>query len=144
VGSSLKEDAFVSSIRQRFAIPGAACSFDLPHLHFWMNLPESKRKEMKQSWFGNLKIIDEAITLTLSFLRQRGRYQKAVASNGFFPGLTDDKGELVQVRLDVSSGCYPTLSGNKYRYALRFMQFSEGTDSIKSTDSDIEFEIASC
>ena len=32
-GSALKEDKLLSAIRQRFAIPGGSCSFDLPNLH---------------------------------------------------------------------------------------------------------------
>lgn len=144
IGSQLKEDSFVSSIRQRFAIPGGACSFDLPNLHFWMNLPEEKSQNMIDTWLDNLKVIDDATGLILSFLRQRGRFEKAIASKGFFPGLADDSGELVQVKLDVESGCYPTLSGNKYRYALRFMHFTHGLEPAKPIDTDLEFEIASC
>lgn len=144
IGSHLKEDSFVSSIRQRFAIPGGACSFDLPNLHFWMNLPQAQRQSMITHWLGSLKVIDDATSLTLSFLRQRGRFENAVANKGFFPGLADDSGELVQVRLDTGSGCYPTLSGNKYRYALRFMQFTHGLEPAKPIDTDLEFQIASC
>lgn len=144
IGSDLKEDSFVSSIRQRFAIPGGACSFDLPNLHFWMNQSEQQCLAMKQNWLDSLQVIADATSLTLSFLRQRGRFQTVTAQKGFFPGLADDRGELVQIKLDVESGCYPTLSGNKYRYALRFMQFAHGDQVTKPLETDLEFQIASC
>ena len=144
IGSNLKEDSFISSIRQRFAIPGGTCSFDLPNLHFWMNLPDERRLEMKNNWLDSLKVIENATSLTLSFLRQRGRFQTVTAVKGFFPGLAEDSGELVQIKLSVASGCYPILSGNKYRYALRFMHFSHGDETAKPIDTDLEFQIASC
>ena len=144
IGSNLKEDSFISAIRQRFAIPGGTCSLDLPNLHFWMNLPEIQRANMVNHWLNNLKVIENATNLTLSFLRQRGRFQTVMATKGFFPGLAEDSGELVQVKLSVESGCYPILSGNKYRYALRFMSFSYGAEVAKPIDTDLEFQIASC
>ena len=39
LGQSLREDRFLSSIRQRFSIPGGTCSFDLPALHYWRQQP---------------------------------------------------------------------------------------------------------
>ena len=44
-GSALKDDKLLSAIRQRFAIPGGACSFDLPNLHFWLQQPLEQRQE---------------------------------------------------------------------------------------------------
>ncbi len=41
-GQSLKEDRFLSTIRQRFNLPGGACCFDLPALHHWLHLPQDK------------------------------------------------------------------------------------------------------
>ncbi|WP_100643101.1 cell division protein ZapD [Alteromonas facilis] len=144
VGQDLKDNPFIASIRQRFAIPGGSCSFDLPNLHFWANLPDEQKAKDKLHWLSSLQVIANAIELTLSFLRQRGNFQTAIANNGFFPGLSDDRGELIRIRLDVESGCYPTLSGNKYRYALRFMHFGHGESASKPVDTNLSFEIASC
>ncbi|MDM7859543.1 cell division protein ZapD [Alteromonas sp. ASW11-36] len=144
IGSDLKEHPFISSIRQRFAIPGGSCSFDLPNLHHWTHLPAEQQAKDKQTWLQTLHVIDNAIALTLSFLRQRGNFTTVEATNGFFPGLSDDRGELVRIKLAVGSGCYPTLSGNKYRYALRFMHFGHGEDASKPVEQTLSFEIASC
>ncbi|MBT0585538.1 cell division protein ZapD [Alteromonas oceanisediminis] len=144
IGSDLKDDPFLATIRQRFAIPGGACAFDLPNLHYWMSLGEATREKSQATWRESFTVIDEAINLTLSFLRERGRFKSVSAAKGFFPGLADERGELVRVKLDPATGCYPTLSGNKYRYALRFMNFSQTEVSSKPIDTDITFEIASC
>lgn len=38
-GSQLKQDRFISALRQRFGMPGACCNFDLPQLHYWLAKP---------------------------------------------------------------------------------------------------------
>ncbi len=144
IGSDVKDNAFVASIRQRFAIPGGTCSFDLPNLHFWMHQTPDRRKSDQQKWLSNLALIDNAITLSLSFLRQRGNYQLVEAVNGFFPGLSDDKGDLIRIRMLDALDIYPTLSGNKYRYALRFMRFDVECGNNKPVEHSLKFEIASC
>ncbi|MFA0698779.1 cell division protein ZapD, partial [Vibrio sp. 10N.222.49.C9] len=49
-GTKLKEDSFLSSIRQRFNLPGGACCFDLPALHYWLHQPLEKRMADAQQW----------------------------------------------------------------------------------------------
>ena len=56
-GSALKEDKFLNAIRQRFAIPGGACSFDLPNLYFWLQQPLAERQAEINGWLHTLSLI---------------------------------------------------------------------------------------
>jgi cell division protein ZapD len=141
-GTELKSDAFLQSIRQRFAIPGATCSFDLPQLHYWLNLSKETRQQNINEWLSFVALIDDAISMLLTFLRQRGQFVAQSAVNGFFQGDAEDKSELVRIRVDSDTGAYPTLSGNKHRYALRFMKIEDG-NSVAVSDT-IEFKMATC
>lgn len=143
-GTELKEDKFLSSIRQRFAIPGGACSFDLPNLHYWLAQPESQRSQIMNSWLATLKNVDKAISICLSFLRERGQFRPITASNGFYQGVAEDKNELIRVRCNTDNGYYPNLSGNKYRYAVRFMWFEPAGKTNVSVEDDITFSVAAC
>ncbi len=144
IGVSLKDDKFLASIRQRFSIPGGTCSFDLPNLHYWIKQPlELVRKDIA-TWLQELTLINEAIEVTLSFLRERGRFSAMSADNGFFQGIADDKNELIRVKSATDQGYYPMLSGNKYRYAIRFMLFTPNESGSSAVSDTIEFELASC
>jgi cell division protein ZapD len=144
IGVRLKEDKFLSSIRQRFSIPGGTCSFDLPNLHYWLKQPlENIRKDVSD-WFEELNIISNAIDVTLSFLREKGSFSDTLAANGFYQGIADDKNELIRVFSSTDQGYYPVLSGNKYRYAIRFTLFTPNENGGSSTDADIAFKLASC
>ncbi|MCW8091615.1 cell division protein ZapD [Alteromonas sp. ASW11-130] len=143
-GHELKDDKFLNSIRQRFVIPGGACSFDLPNLHFWLVQPLVTRQHDIQQWMDNLKLIQESIAISLSFLRERGHFSPHTAEHGFYQGVAEDKNELIRVKCDVGEGYYPTLSGNKYRYAIRFMWFEPGEQQSSSVESKVTFSIAAC
>ncbi|NMH59201.1 cell division protein ZapD [Alteromonas ponticola] len=143
-GNELKDDKFLNSIRQRFVIPGGACSFDLPNLHFWLAQPLQARQQSIRQWIDALKLIEESIAVSLSFLRERGHFTSHTAPQGFYQGAAEDKNEMIRVKCDVSAGYYPTLSGNKYRYAIRFMWFEPSDQQASSVESEVTFSLAAC
>ena len=143
-GVSFKEDKFLASIRQRFSIPGGTCSFDLPNLHYWLKQPPEIKFKDVDEWLADLSLINQAIEICLSFLRERGRFSDVTANNGFYQGVADDKSELIRVYSQTDQGFYPILSGNKYRYAIRFMLFTPNANGGSAVEADVAFKIASC
>ncbi|WP_334013580.1 cell division protein ZapD [Alteromonas sp. S167] len=143
-GSALKEEKLLSAIRQRFAIPGGACSFDLPNLHFWLQQPLTQRQSDITKWLETLALLDDAIAVSLSFIRERGQFTAVTAENGFYQGVAEDKNELIRVRCRVDEGYYPTLSGNKYRYALRFMLFTSNDNGSSAVEDHVQFHLTAC
>jgi cell division protein ZapD len=144
LGSSLKDDRFLGSIRQRFSIPGGATSFDLPHLFCWLKQSKDVRNKDITMWVNQLALVRENITLLMQYLRERGRYEEVVGTNGFYQGVVTDKIDLIRVRCSNSQGYFPVLSGNKYRYGIRFMQLVPDEGSAGGVLGDIKFDIACC
>ena len=144
VGAELKEDRFLSSIRQRFSIPGGTCSFDLPHLHYWLHQPNEHKQQNINTWLHELTPIQQAMDMTLSFLRERGRFSVVEAENGFHQGIAEDKNELIRVLSATNQGYYPMLSGNKYRYAIRFTLFTPTMHGGSSVEGKVSFKLACC
>ena len=143
-GTALKDDKFLASIRQRFSIPGGTCSFDLPNLHYWLNRPQDDIHQSIKNWLLSLKLLEETVSVLLSFLRERGQFKPFEASNGFYQGVADDKCGLMRIRCDSNQGYYPTFSGNKYRYAIRFMLFESAAGQSPSVENTVSFAMASC
>ena len=144
IGTGLKGERFLLSIKQRFSIPGATCSFDLPNLHYWLRQPEVTIKADIERWIGEFALIQQAIEITLSFLRERGRFESIEAKKGFYQGVADDKNDLIRIHCAAEDNFYPTLSGNKYRYAIRFMLFEPDETGQVSIDRTINFKLACC
>lgn len=144
VGAELKEDRFLSSIRQRFSIPGGTCSFDLPNLHYWLQQPSENKQQNVIIWLQEISPIQQAMEMTLSFLRIRGRFRSVEAENGFYQGIAEDKNELIRVLSVTNEGYFPMLSGNKYRYAIRFSLFTPTMQGCTSIDIKVNFKLACC
>lgn len=144
IGYELKSDRFLTAIRQRFSIPGATCSFDLPKLHYWLSLDKNTKQSNLHQWLEPLTILKDAIYLALEFIRNREELSDVSAENGFYQGVTDSKIELIRVQSLQTTLFYPTLSGNKYRYAVRFMKFSQNDNESTAVDETVTFLLARC
>ncbi len=144
IGAKLKNERFLLAIRQRFSIPGATCNFDLPNLHYWLKQPDEVIQGDIERWVSEFSLIQQAIEITLSFLRERGRFESIDANKGFYQGVADDKNDLIRIHCASDKNYYPTLSGNKYRYAIRFMRFEPDENGQFNIDESINFSLACC
>ncbi|MGB2105359.1 MAG: cell division protein ZapD, partial [Glaciecola sp.] len=115
IGSALKEDRFLRSIKQRFSIPGGTCNFDLPNLHFWLKQSLNIKTEQVAKWNLEFEHVKEAIATSLTFLREQSNFISENAGNGLFQGSADEKVELLRIHCASDEGYYPVVSGNKYR-----------------------------
>lgn len=138
----LKEDKFLAPLRQRFAIPGGTCYFDVPQLQYWFNLPQTERTAMANNWCNEFSLLQQAISFVLGFCREKGQFTSLTAENGFYQHNTDQH-ELLRIRYPLDAGVYPTVSGNKYRYAIRFMQLCD-ENGRSSSEKSISFQLACC
>ncbi|MDX1537685.1 cell division protein ZapD [Arsukibacterium sp.] len=139
---ALKDDNFLAPLRQRFSIPGGCCYFDMPQLQYWFSLPLAERQAQAEDWLNQVSLAEQAIRYVLSFIRERGHYQDVLADNGFYQQNAEQY-ELLRIKYPAGEGTYPTVSGNKYRYAIRFMQLD--ADSARSAAAKTQqFQLACC
>jgi len=116
----LKNDKFLSSLKQRFAIQGGSSSFDLPQLQFWLHQETNKQEADILSWLNRLEQISLSLSLVLKFIRQRANFEEIQSDSGFY----QDNGEgllLLRIKVNSDANHYPTISGNRLRYSIRFM-----------------------
>ncbi len=143
---SIRADDLVNAIKQRSTIPGGSCGFDLPAYHHWLNQPMEIRIRDLDRWYRDLRIIRDAVSYSLSIIRNSATPQQAVAENGMFQqGLESGTScQLIRVVLPADSPYYPEISGSKHRFTLRFM-YREDTHSRPSqAGENIEFELHCC
>ncbi|WP_417616488.1 cell division protein ZapD [Oceanisphaera sp.] len=134
-GQQLREDKLLTAIRSRFAIPGGLCSFDVPQLHYWLHQPRENQQQDIDGWLAQLQLLQQGLELQLTLWRETGQFQSQVANNGFFQ---DDAAHthIIRLRLPADQAIYPVVSGNKYRYTIRFMPVDN------HEIGNVEFELA--
>jgi cell division protein ZapD len=138
----LKEDKLLSSLKQRFAIQGGSSSFDLPQLHFWLHQDNKHNRQEIQQWLKLLSDISSALALILKFIRLGAEFVEIEADSGFY----QDNGEgllMLRIKLPQDAKYYPTVSGNKFRYSIRFMLPCEHTGRRYANQATI-FHLARC
>lgn len=140
LGQPLKDDRFLTALRQRLTIPGGCCSFDLPSFHLWLKQPQQKRDEQVQNWLQHLILLDQALASCMQLIRQLGEFQFYTCTNNFFQE-TNGEVNLIRIRVDLDKNVFPQVSGHMSRYSIRFLPL-DAYDNM-NTDS-IEFELACC
>ena len=146
IAGELKTSEFLISIRQRSAIPGGTCDFDLPAFHYWLQQPPRDRTKDLAHWLGDFDAIGQAIQLILSLTRDSTPMTKVLAQGGVFQRTLDPNlpCQLVRIALPADLPCFVELSGGRHRFTARFMEFSSAEDRVRQTDQDIEFNLACC
>lgn len=136
----LQNDKLLNTIRQRLSIPGGCCSFDLPTLHVWLNLPKETQDEIIEGWIAPLYVLKESISTIISLTRNTGAHQSVVAKKGFFQDIAENK-ELLRVKLKAKDLIYPQISGVKNRYMIRFLPYDADNGIVPD---EFDFSIFSC
>ncbi|UGA54321.1 cell division protein ZapD [Vibrio sp. VB16] len=138
-GRTLKEDRFLSSIRQRFNLPGGTCCFDLPALHYWNHLPIEQRQRNAQGWMNTLAPLSKSLNLWLKLCRETGYFNPQIARNGFYQSDAEEA-NILRLNIPLADGVFPMISGHKNRFAIKFMSFDNG----QAYSQDVEFDLAIC
>jgi cell division protein ZapD len=145
-GQTLRQDELVSTIRQRIAIPGGTCNFDVPAYHYWLNQPAEQRIHHLNHWMEDLRLIHEGVIQVLKALRESTPAIKAVALGGSYqqslePGSSY---QLLRILLPLESSLFPEISAGKHRFTLRFLEQPMTVTRPLQTEQDVEFELQCC
>jgi cell division protein ZapD len=146
IASELKSSDFLTSIRQRSAIPGGTCDFDLPAFHYWLQQTPEQRKQDLLRWLGSFDSIGQSIQLILSMTRDSTPLKPAMAERGVYqrtldPGLPC---QLIRIALPAGTPLFAELSGGRHRFTARFMHFTATDGRASQTGQDVEFKLACC
>jgi cell division protein ZapD len=144
IGQYLRENEWLMGIKNRAAIPGGVCEFDLPSYHFWLNRDPAFRQKDLSGWLNPMLPIRQGIGIVLRLLRASGRPETQVAVRGSYQlMLAGRTAQLVRLRLRRSDAFIPEISANKYALNIRFTM--PDTDlRPKQADADVTFELTFC
>ena len=143
-GQELRENDWLMAIRQRTAIPGGACEFDLPSFHYWLHLDPAVRREELLKWLGHFSPLREGLRIVLRFLRESGKRTSCHASGGVFQQMMGGKlVPMLRVLVPKDLPCVPEVSANKYALNVRFTH-AQGSERGKTFDQDVDFELVFC
>ena len=145
IGHQLRQNEFLSSIKQRSSISGGTCDFDLPSYHYWLERPAEKRLEDLKQWISNFDDIRAAISLILKLIRDSATSTNEMAESGFFQRTLETSApfQLIRVTMPENIPCFAEISGGKHRFTVRFMS-TNFQDRPTQSSQDISFILTTC
>lgn len=145
-GARLRGSDLIAQVRQRLAIPGGMCSFDLPGFHHWLNREPERRAEQMNDWMEDLRIIEDAVHIALKLVRESAAPRRVTASSGFYQQNLDPSSacQIVRVLVADADEVFPEVSGGKHRFTVRFLRYTEQCARPQQTPEDIRFELQCC
>jgi len=144
VGQHLREDDWLMAIKQRAAIPGGMCEFDLPAFHYWLHRPAEDRTHQLLRWRAPFTSIRAGVDIVLGLLRDSGQHEVEHANNGNYQRMLESRNpQLIRVGLDDAQPCVPEISANKYMLNIRFVY--AGTGQMRMcTGETLDFDLTFC
>ena len=144
VGQELRENEWLMSIKQRTAIPGGVCEFDLPSYHYWLQQETEVRRHDLQQWLAPFLPTRDAIGIVLRLLRESGKTTTQIAHQGVYQQMMAGRmAQMLRIGLSGDYACIPEISANKYALNIRFTT-QEGMQRPKASETDVEFELTFC
>jgi len=142
----LKDCEFLSSIKNRSAIPGGTCEFDLPEYSHWLRQTYARREQDLTTWIGAIRPLCDAVTEVLWLIRESGQPVSKVAINGMYQHnmQKDAQCRLLRVKLENGSSLYPEISGSQHRFTVRFLEWSTIERRAVQTGHDVPFQLSIC
>ncbi|MDQ6619842.1 MAG: cell division protein ZapD [Pseudomonadota bacterium] len=144
-GQHLRENEWLMTIKQRTAIPGGVCEFDLPAYHYWLHGDATARQRDLRGWLAPFLAIHDGLGIVLRLLRDNGRVSQHTAYRGVFQLMltTSKVAQLLRLAVPRSLPCVPEISANKYALNIRFVGLS-AMERGTVYDRDVEFELIFC
>lgn len=143
-GQHLRENEWLMGIKQRCAIPGGVCEFDLPSYHYWLNRSVEDRQRDLATWMQPILPVSDAASIVLKLLRESTQQSIAIAHQGVYQQVPAGRvAQMIRITLAPGFECVPEISANKYALNIRFI--SVGTAGRPHLyERDVEFQLSFC
>ena len=142
----LKDSDFLNAIKQRSAIPGGTCEFDLPVYSHWLRQSFDRRTEDLETWIAAIRPVCDAVTELLWLIRESAQPQEKRAINGMYQHnmQKDANCRLLRVSMGSSTSLFPEISGSQHRFTIRFLEWSTVDSRAVQTGHDVPFQLSIC
>ena len=146
LGQELRQNELINNIKQRSAIAGGTCDFDLPMLHHWLERSMENRQYDLKTWQQFLRPVRHANDLLIKLIRESSSPRQETAHNGFFQQALDSNNnqyQMIRIGVDSADNAFPEVSGGRHRFSVRFMEASI-TSRPHQVNREINFQLMLC
>lgn len=144
-GQKLRENEFLTMLRQRLISPAGIYHFDIPAYQLWLHSPTADRQADLQTWHQQFADLELTCNLLLQLIRESSIPHKIVAKKGFYQATLDPQisCQMIRVSLPKESGIYPEISASRHGLTIRFLQIATHQRPTQIME-DVPAEVTYC
>lgn len=146
LGQSLRENEFLSVIRQRLITPAGTCDFSIPEYHLWLQQPvEEQRRELLE-WYYTFDQLQGVINLLLQLTRDSALPKVKTALKGFYQEALSPNipYQMVRFAIPIKYKIYPNISVGRHLVSIYMFVFNNSNSRAVQFVDDIDFELSLC
>ena len=144
IGHYLRENEWLMTIKNRVAIPGGVCEFDLPAYHYWRHREPALRQQDIRGWIAPMMPIRDGLAIVLRLLRASGRAEQQAAPRGAFQLLLGGRSaQLIRLKAGSGEPCLPEISAGKFAINIRFLR-PDMDQRPRQIETTVNFELTLC
>ena len=144
IGHYLRENEWLMAVKNRAAIPGGVCEFDLPGYHYWRHRESALRRQDIDGWIAPMLPIRAGLAIVLRLLRASGRAEAHAAPRGAFQLMLGGRSaQLIRLKTGSGDPCLPEISAGKFAINIRFLR-PDMDQRPRQIDSTVNFELTLC
>ncbi len=145
-GAGIRSDELINQVKQRLAIPGGTCNFDLPAFHHWLSKSPQERAGQFRDWLSDLMVVNDAVAQVLTMLRESAPGREIRVDDGFYQQQLDPalQCQLIRLFLDDGLDVFPEISGGKHRFVVRFFRQPATQGRPSQAREPLQFELQCC
>ncbi len=145
LGHPLRNNEFLTTIRQRSNVAGGTSDVDLPGYHLWLQNDAPSRIEQLSTWYASLDEVRLPVELLLGLVRESSRVHKQHAVGGFYQQPLDSGAsyQLIRVALPAGTPYFAEISGGRHRFSVRFLQALDNARP-RQIGEDVDFQLTCC
>lgn len=123
-GQKLRENDFLTVLRQRLISPSGIYHFDIPAYQLWLHSPMSSRHKDLESWYQQFSDLELTCQLLLQLIRESSSPHELVIKKGFYQTNLDPQipCQLIRVIIPKNADVYPEISASRYGLTVRLLQ----------------------
>lgn len=122
MGKELRDNEFLTTVRQRLTIAGGTTKFAIPAYHLWLQQPTELKQQKVLEWFSHFKQLQEIVKLLLQLTRDSAKPTTKIADRGFYQeALAPDIAyQMFRVELPLELNMFPEISLGRHRLSVHF------------------------
>lgn len=138
---------FLNKVKLRNIHETGSYLFEIPELQYWLLQSIEQRERQISLWLEDFMPFKTSIDFLLRLIRESSELIPVIADNGVYIKTLDSRSishQLLRIVVDEKHNVYPSISGNEYRFVIRFMQQKQADDRASQSDKKIDFKLACC